>query len=139
MIIKIENLDLQPADRVVIPKSDFRIVQHHGIYLGINGNGTHLFAENDFEKGVRIVSASDFFNGICKISRIEKFLGNNLQRHSSLQRAIALQGKTYNLIEFNCEHYSNLVQHNVSESPQLQKGFFIGLLAIIFGGVYFAD
>ena len=32
--------NLQPADRIVVPKSDLRFVQHHAIYLGKDANGT---------------------------------------------------------------------------------------------------
>ena len=44
----LQNLNLQPADRVVVPKSDLRWVQQHVIYLGKDANNKAWFAENKF-------------------------------------------------------------------------------------------
>ncbi|WP_106524551.1 lecithin retinol acyltransferase family protein [Taibaiella chishuiensis] len=37
-----------------------------------------------------------------------------------VQRALALRGKAYNLITYNCEHYANEVQYGKQESRQVQ-------------------
>jgi hypothetical protein len=52
---KLQLKNLQPADRIVVPKSDLRWVQHHAIYLGKDVDGTDLIAENKFGRGVQIV------------------------------------------------------------------------------------
>lgn len=71
----LQKLNLQPADRIVVPKSDLRWVQHHAIYLGRDENGTDWIAENKIGKGVQIVTAVDFFIDATEITRVEPFRG----------------------------------------------------------------
>lgn len=139
MMNSLIGLNLKPADRVVIPKSDFELVQHHGIYLGKDRFGNHLFAENNINNGVQIVSADVFLNNTKRITRIERFQGLISERNQCIKRAMSLKGKTYNLLEFNCEHYSNVIQHNMSKSFQVENGLILGFLAITIGGLYWAN
>ncbi|MEO5910837.1 MAG: lecithin retinol acyltransferase family protein [Pelobium sp.] len=132
-------LNLKPADRVVIPKTEFQIVQHHGIYLGQNSLGTHLFAENNIGSGVKILSADNFFGKTKLITRIEKFQGSISERNECIKRALALQGKTYDLLEFNCEHYSNIIQHNTSTSSQVNNGIILSFMALAIGGLIWSN
>ncbi len=44
---KILQPGLLPADRIVVPKSVLRIVQHHALYLGKNHQGIDLIANSD--------------------------------------------------------------------------------------------
>jgi hypothetical protein len=67
---------LQPADRLVIPKSDLRLVQHHAIYLGKDNNGNRVYIENAIGKGVQIVSEVYLFRGGYEVTRVERFTGN---------------------------------------------------------------
>ena len=46
-----------------------------------------------------------------------------------VQRALALVGKTYDLLHFNCEHAASLAQTGAATSPQL-RGWGAGLLAL---------
>lgn len=127
--------NLQPADRIVMPKSILNLVQHHIIYLGKDKNGNRLFIENSISKGVHIVNEAQVFKDGCQITRIEKFNGTPQQRNDAIQRALKLIGKNYNLINFNCEHFANIVQYKLIESKQVQlgTGLGLGLIALIIG------
>lgn len=122
---------LQPADRLVIPKSGLNLVQHHAIYLGIDNNGNRMYIENAIGKGVQIVSEAYLFRGGYEITRVERFTGNQHQRNAAVQLAMQLIGKQYDLLGFNCEHYANTVQHKKSYSNQVGVGLGLGLFALV--------
>ena len=42
------HFNLEPGDRIIIPKSLLGLVQHHALYLGYNNLGQHLICENVF-------------------------------------------------------------------------------------------
>ena len=130
-------LNLQPADRLVVPKSTARLVQHHAIYLGIYEGGIELIAENIIGVGVRIVSASDFLMNAIEVTRVERFTGTNAERNLAVQNAKALVGTNYDLLQFNCEHYANVVQHNRKESSQVSTGLILGVVGIAALGIIF--
>lgn len=124
---------LQPADRLVLPKSNASIVQHHVIYYGKDGVGNRLYLENAIGKGVQLVSETHVFRDGKAITRVERFLGNQYQRNAAIQRATQLIGKQYNLLKFNCEHYANTVQHRKNHSKQVGNGVMLaGALALLF-------
>lgn len=124
---------LQPADRLVIPKSGLRLVQHHAIYLGKDNNGNRVYTENAIGKGVQIVGEASLFRGGYELTRVERFTGNQHQRNAAVQFAMQLQGKQYDLLNFNCEHYANTVQHRKSYSKQVSVGLGLGLFAFVLG------
>lgn len=116
-------LSLKPADRIVVPKSGLRIVQHHAIYLGQNHQGQHLIAENKIGFGVRLVTAEDFFRDVIEVTRIERFNGSNYERKVTVQKALQRLGQPYQLIDYNCQHFANEVQHGKIESEQVENLF----------------
>lgn len=128
---KLLQWNLKPADRIVVPKSDLRFVQHHAIYLGKDANGTDWIAENKIGKGVQIVTAIEFFNDVIGITRVEPFRGSETERINAVKNAIALIGNKYNLLQFNCEHYANVVQQKQVVSNQVTAG--LGLLGLFAG------
>ena len=117
---KILQLGLLPADRIVVPKSGLRIVQHHALYLGKNHRGIDLIAENKIGHGVRLVTADDFFKDVVEVTRIEKFNGSNYQRKLAVQKALAKLGQPYDMINYNCQHFANEIQHNQIKSDQVE-------------------
>lgn len=124
--------NLKPADRLVIPKSDLRLVQHHVIYLGIDKLGRKLFLENAIGKGVQIISENSLFKETFNLTRIEQFIGNDSQRTEAVNYAKSMIGKQYDLLNFNCEHYANIVQHKRSYSNQTSNAvMLVGLLLIL--------
>jgi hypothetical protein len=133
MIRNLQKWNLQPADRIVVPKRNLRMVQHHAIYLGKDEYGTDWIAENKIGKGVHIVTASDFFSDVIEVTRVEPFRGNQYQRKEAVQFALSLKGRNYDLLQFNCEHYANVVQHRVPISHQAKTGIGLGLLGLFIG------
>lgn len=125
--------NLLPGDRIVVPKSNLRLVQHHVIYLGYDDNGIGWFAENKIGVGVQIVSAEVFLRDISEITRIEVFRGTDEQRINAVQNAMALVGTNYDLLQFNCEHYANVVQHQQKVSNQVKTGIFLGIVTAFIG------
>ena len=103
------NLNLEPADRIIVPKSLFGLIQHHAIYLGQNDQGIDLIAENKIGFGVRIITAKAFFKEVTTVTRIIKFKGNNYKRRIAVQNALLKAGQPYYLINYNCEHLAWLI------------------------------
>lgn len=124
---------LQPADRLVIPKSGLRLVQHHAIYLGKDGNGNRMYIENAIGKGVQVITEAYLFRDGYELTRVERFTGNEQQRNAAIEFARRLIGQQYDLFNFNCEHYANTVQHGKRYSKQVDKGLVLGLFALVLG------
>lgn len=122
---------LQPADRLVIPKSGLNLVQHHAIYLGKDINSNRMYIENAIVRGVQVVNEAYLFRGGYEITRVERFTGIQQQRNAAVQLAMQLIDKPYNLLNFNCEHYANTVQHRKSYNNQVSLGPGLGLFALV--------
>lgn len=127
----IRELNLEPGDRIVVPKSFLGIIQHHALYLGYNSKGEHFICENMIGIGVRLIRVEDFFKDVNSVTRIEKFKGNNIERRKLVEKALSKQGKPYSLINYNCESFCNDIQHNVIKSAQVSDGLFIGFVGIM--------
>lgn len=123
--------DLEPGDGIILPLFQTGLSKHFAIYLGRNAFGQELIAQNHIGIGVHIIGAAEFFSCVKSISRIEKFDRNAHQQQQVIQRALALVGKPYDLITFNCEHFANAVRYGKEESTQVTTAV-VGLL-IAFG------
>ncbi len=122
---------LKPGDKIVVPKSSLKLVQHHVIYLGQNYSGQDLIAENAVGMCVRIITGDQFFTENNKITRIERFFGSNSERRTAIERALKKLGQPYDLINFNCEHFANYVQSGEIKSEQVGWGLLaLGILAV---------
>ena len=130
-IIYLETL--RPGDRIVIPKSNVGLIQHHAIYIGKDNLRQRLYIENAFGRGVQLVSEAYLFRDSYHVTRIEPFNGTQQQRNMALKAALQMIGKEYDPINFNCEHYANTIQHSKSYSSQVGNGIMLGLLALLFG------
>lgn len=129
---------LLPGDEIVLPKSEFRIVQHHAVYLGQNQAGQDLIIENNVGYGVKLTRVEDFFPADGAVTRINRFQGTPAQREAVVKKAISSLGRSYDLINFNCEHLSNEIRNGSARSRQVEKvgwgiaGILLGL--VVFGG-----
>jgi hypothetical protein len=124
------RLNLQPGDRIIVPLFPTEVTQHHAVYLGINNFEQEIIAENDATEGVRLATSAGFFKQHPKITRIDKFQGNEFQRQLVIDKAISLLGTQYDLFSYNCEHYANHILHGRPQSQQVRN--FWGLCAIGF-------
>jgi hypothetical protein len=128
----IKHLALQPGDRIVIPKSQMGMVQHHALYIGTNSSGEDLIIENKIGYGIRIVTAKDFFSECIGITKVERFCGTNQERRSRIERALSMVGVPYDLITYNCEHFANDIQHGIARSRQIETGLLALAIAAVF-------
>lgn len=124
---------LQPGDAIVEPIFQTGITKHFSLYLGVDAAGTEWIAENYKWEAVRIVPAEQYFHLGRKVERIEKFNGDSVARRKTIQRALALVGKPYDLVSYNCEHYVNEVLTGKSESKQVDN-IVLGLLTVLIVG-----
>lgn len=127
----VSYFNLEPGDRIVIPKSSLGLVQHHALYLGYDEFEQHLICENVFGVGVILTRVEDFFYFVKSVTRIEKFHGNNFVRKRVVQKALTRLGKPYSLINYNCESFCNDVQHNIIKSAQVSVGLFVGFVGLM--------
>lgn len=134
----VKKLGLEPGDRIIVPKSGLRIVQHHAMYLGQNHQGIDLIAENKIGFGVRLVTADKFFADVIEVTRIEKFRGNTYKRKLAIQRALQKLGHPYHLINYNCQHFANEIQYGKVESDQVANGL-AAVLTLLFIGLLTTD
>ncbi len=123
---------LQEADAIIAKKRGLGVFDHFIIYMGCRF-GQHLFIANDASGGVKWFSEKEILSLITDFVpvKIRRFKGSEIQRELALQRAKEELGKSYSLIDFNCEHLANYVQYGVRVSTQVQ-GWKTGL-AIISG------
>ena len=126
------DLNLQPGDRVVVPKSAWQLVQHHALYLGYDDFGKHYMSENVIGVGVKLTRVSDFFEGVPRVTRIEPYTGSNYERRLVVERALAKLGKPYNLINYNCESFVNDALYQQPKSVQVGNVVgFVGLALLV--------
>lgn len=127
-----EQLYLKSVDRVVIPKSELDLVQHHGIYAGRDAHGQHWFLENNWKNGIQYTPSTEFFNNVpADKIRVSAFEGDNAQRTAALVRAKSRLGEKYNLFLYNCEHYCNEVQYGKARSVQILAALVLAILTFL--------
>ncbi|MDD5569641.1 MAG: lecithin retinol acyltransferase family protein [Bacteroidales bacterium] len=121
---------LKLGDRLIRQKGI--LSKHHGIYVGIH-NGIPLVAENQSGQGVQYVSLFQFLLGnSSNLIRIEKFKGTEEVRRQIIPRINKLKGTQYDLINFNCEHFAELIQTGRPSSKQVDNVLFgLGLITFI--------
>ena len=129
----ISRYGVQPADVIVVPKSEFRVVEHYAVYAGVNiyEPRQDLFLENKINYGVRIIDYNGFVAENPEFLRIRRFVGNEYERNLAMQRAWSLVGQKYNLLTFNCEHFANYVQNYEVKSNQVRAGLVLTGLALL--------
>ena len=128
----ITNNGLRPGDVIIGPKSNFNIVQHYVVYLGVDEWGNDLYAENKIGHGVRIIYHKQFTAENPTCTRIQRFIGNDYQRNEAIQRALSLVGRSYDMTTFNCEHFANYVQSHQVKSKQVDTGLALAGIAALF-------
>lgn len=121
---------LQPADVIVVEKNGWRVLDHYVVFLG-EQHGQLYFAVNLINQGVVVVSEHELTSYSERFAPIEvrHFAGNVFQRQQAVQRAVAMRGKSYNLLSYNCEHYANYVQTGKASGTQVSN--FTGLASIV--------
>lgn len=115
----VEINNLKPGDAVVVKKDGIGLLDHYLIYLGEH-IGEHKFIAN-YTRGTRILSYNQLFDFAREYSprRIRRFLGNEVQRHAAVVRALSRRDQnSYHLLLNNCEHFANFTQKGKAYSQQ---------------------
>ncbi|MET0793699.1 MAG: hypothetical protein ABW061_19420 [Polyangiaceae bacterium] len=97
--------------------------KHYGICTGYGTDGEPWFVHNTPEGGV-VHTTRKGFAGNHAIY-IEQRVAPG-QEATVAARALALVGRKYSLLSFNCEHVANLAANGNAESKQVQGGLAIG-------------
>lgn len=134
----IKKYNILPGDEIVVPKSNWNLVQHHAIYLGYDYNGIDWMIENNVNAGVRLITANDFFGQVTQINAINPFKGTNAQRKALVQKALTSVGQPYSLINFNCQHFTSELLTGKRESYQVQY-VATALAALVVIGVLISE
>jgi len=127
---------LLPADRIIEPIFVTGLSKHHAIYLGADNAGTEWIAENYKFRDVRLVTAAAYFARLQPF-KVKKFAGSPTERKQAVQRALQEIGKPYDLINYNCEHFAEYVQHGRAASRQIEmvkEGLGVAALVLLFIG-----
>lgn len=107
--------------------------QHVGVFVGPRGADSRCVVHNCKGNGVVLSHFQDFANG-SPVFIHQKANGNYFQREEIARKALALLGKKYDLLTFNCEHAANLAQNGKAESPQIKV---LVVLMLVLGSIAF--
>lgn len=129
---------LRPGDEIVLPKSAFNLVQHYAVYLGEDNAGTSWIVENKQGHGVKLTKADDFFPAGGSVTRINRFTGSALEREALVKKALDSVGRSYHLINFNCEHFSTELRSGRARSRQVEKVGW-GVFLLVVAGALFSN
>lgn len=127
----IQQNDLLTGDRIITEKGP--VSRHHAIFVRVPGRVPQV-AENQAGRGVQYITLEEFLlrTGNGKIW-IQKFVGSENARKNVIPQIDALIGKPYNLVNFNCEHFANLIQTGVAVSKQVAAAVLGVAVVSIFG------
>lgn len=115
------NYTLKPGDEIVLPKSNFLIINHHALYVGFDKKGIEWIIENNANSGVRLIPAPQFFCSYPFIKIINIFKGTPLEKQKLLKKALASVGKSYDMFFYNCEHFTSEILTGRPISKQIEN------------------
>jgi len=134
-----ENLQqyfLKPGDQLVESIFATGLTKHFAVYLGRLSDGQEWIAENHHHTGgVRLVTVRDYAAGERSLVRIDRFSGTEQERHQVILRALRLAGKSYDLVQYNCEHFATEVTTGLAESKQV-RNVVGGLVLLLLIGLW---
>jgi hypothetical protein len=116
-----ETNGLRPADVLMVPKSQLRVVTHFIVYLGKDNLGRDLYMDNNNVVGVRRFYENTLFAEFSGRFDVRPFRGSDGEREMAKIRAFGAEGTSYDLSNFNCEHFANFVQTGNAYSRQVSK------------------
>ena len=133
----IQYYNLKAGDEIIVSKSGLNIVQHHALYLGFDEQGTDWIIENAYGVGVRLVTAESFFKVNPHINEIRRFSGTNQERRQLVERALKKIGKPYNMIVYNCQHFTSEVKTGMKRSRQIENAMASTFILLIISALLF--
>jgi hypothetical protein len=121
------------GDRLISPKQDLSFIKHHAIFVG-DIDGVPQVVENQINVGVRLVPLDRFWAEHPECI-IENFRGQPHERDEIVRKSLNNLGRTYKLLDYNCESFANEVQHGKSVSKQVQNG--LAAVGLTIGAIFF--
>jgi len=107
---------------------------HEAIYIGaLLGLSGEWVVENTPDHGVHVAAYSDFSND-QPVWRIARPANGQLVA----ERALALCGRAYSLVGYNCQDFCRHALYGAASSPEREQVVVVGLIAAVLGGVYAA-
>ena len=114
---------LQNGDMVEV-QGPWLFPRHVGIYAAGRG-----FVHNSkANKRVELTNLFGFSGGY-PLRVLWRVAGTPFEQEQAVQRAFALMGRPYDLLNFNCEHAAYAAQTGTARSPQLGFAFAMLLLS----------
>lgn len=118
---------LQTGDVIGVDRPGYR---HVGLYVAPRWHDRRDVVHNRKGGCVELTTREEFSGGEPIVMH-QKAVGNHYERQQMADRAMKLIGTNYDLLNFNCEHMTNLAQRGKRESFQLQVYLFLGFLLFI--------
>jgi hypothetical protein len=92
---------------------------HEGIYVGPRGPNGESIVHNDYDaKRVILTHPEGYTRKDRPIHLAERT--PEAQREVVAEKAMSMLGTPFDLTQFNCQHFTRLVQHGVAYSPRVQ-------------------
>jgi hypothetical protein len=127
---------LRPGDQLVEPVFATCLTKHFAVYLGRLSDGQEWIAENHhLTDGVRLITVQDYAVAGRSLVRIDRFSGTERERQQVVLRAVKLAGKSYDLVQYNCEHFATEVTTGLAESKQVTN-VISGLVLLLLIGLW---
>ncbi len=134
-----ENLQsylLRPGDQLVEAIFTTGMTKHFAVYLGRLSDGQEWIAENHhLTGGVKLIPVRDYAAAGRSLVRIDRFSGTEQERKRVILRALKLAGKSYDLVQYNCEHFATEVTTGMAESKQV-RNVIGGLVLLLLIGLW---
>jgi hypothetical protein len=106
---------LERGDKVRTP-SRIPGVWHYGVYLGFVNSIPVVIHNSKVERRV-VVSPYDQFSGGQPVYLVKRPAAELVD--ALVEAALSLEGTQYDLLNFNCETFANLVHEGTPTSPQV--------------------
>ena len=118
---------MKPGDKLRVP--GVLGTFHYGIVVGRVGSANCGVVHNAKGRGV-VLSEFDEFAAGATVTLASRTPGGWWAQQQVAQRALALIGQRYDLVNFNCEHAATLAQTGRATSTQVQ-GVALALLILL--------
>jgi hypothetical protein len=115
------------------------IEEHYGIFCGVH-RGFPIVAETQHFRGVRYISLEEFLLwGVGKIEKVDAFPGTEKERKSVVPKVNELLGSTYNMANFNKDHFTESTEKEKASGDQVTAKTIVGLGLLALIGLAFSD
>jgi hypothetical protein len=121
----ISRHNIKSGDAIVTTFTGIGQAKH--FFLVINDE---TFMQNSLHKNINRPSISEVAKMLKKFDRVERFKGEDYQRHYVIQRALQIEkeGRKYTLFFYNCHDFVNEASYGLAKSKQTETAGWFGLV-----------